>query len=216
MTGNDYDYALAGLYAAFDAPRPRLILGCPCCIDTRNVDVLLSKPLGLLTGDDLSRYASGVFLTVGGPVDYRYLLPRIFELSATDLAWYPCPEIVIGALSRAEWGAWSAAERKAVLSFLSAWFDRWARGEVRDDPYGGEIESVLCGLARAGVDLNSYLERLLSLENAASLVELVDQHGRAHGSRPTPEGFWEDAPTGWAQLTGFLSSEPVRLRLLEA
>lgn len=209
---SDYDTALAGLYATFDAPRPRLILGCPCCIDTRNVDVLLSKPLGVLTSDELSRYASGVFLTVGGPVDYRYLLPRIFDLSANDLSWFPTPEIVIGALARAEWDVWSASERAAILSFLSAWFDRWAGGGAYEDGFG-EIDALLCGMARARIDIVPYMARLLLPVNAAGLLELQSLNGPNAANGAPPESFWEDAPEGWRRLTDFLVSEPVRRRL---
>lgn len=212
---DDYDRALAELYATFDPPRPRAITGCPCCIGTRNIDVILAKPRNLLTGDDLTRYASGVFLTVGGPIDYRYLLPRIFELSATDLGWYPTPEIVVGALKRAEWTTWMASERAAIVGFLSAWLDRWAQGLPEEGGYGDEVESLLCGVALAGIDLTPFLDQMLRPRNGKGLVDLADVFGASARPQSPPEGFWEDAPEGWVRFTTFLASEPVRLRLLE-
>lgn len=216
MAASDYDTALTGLYAAFDAPRPQHIIGCPCCVDTRNVDVLLSKQLGLLTGGDLSRYASGVFLTVGGQIDYRYLLPRILEVAANDTAWCPSAEITVGALGRAEWTYWSEAERKAVTAFLSAWFDRWAASASADDDgfgYGCEIEPLLCGMARAGMDLEPYLRRLLDPGNALALSQLHEMHGEAARKSAPAEFFWEDAPAGWDLLMNFLTRSAVEERL---
>lgn len=212
MARSDYDTALAGLYAAFNAPRPRRIEGCPCCIDSRNVDVLLSKSLGVLTSDDLGRYASGAFLTVGGQADYRYLLPRILEISANDIGWWPSPEVTVGALSRAEWSLWASSDRKAVVAFLSAWFDRWAAATAVDEDgysYGPEVEPLLCGMARAGLAIRPYLERLLDPSNRAALKLLHDTCGDAVYSGSKAKNFWEEAVEGWAELTAFLTSPTV-------
>lgn len=62
----DLEQAIDRLYTAFaDVPKPRRINGCPCCIEKRNISVLLSVPLLELTPDDLSAYAASAFLTVG-------------------------------------------------------------------------------------------------------------------------------------------------------
>lgn len=98
--------ATDALYNEFAAPVPPVIEGCPCCIDTSGVDVLLTTPLRQLTGEQLWRYITGAFLTVGGDRDFRYLMPRIFELSAfDDLGEVPDTEIVLGKLKLANWQA---------------------------------------------------------------------------------------------------------------
>ncbi|PVM91343.1 hypothetical protein [Caulobacter endophyticus] len=124
MASTDFHKALEDLYAAFAVARPRDIDGCPCCVDKRNVDVLLSKPLRKLTADDLHGYASGVFLTVGALGDYFYLLPRLLELSAAGPRWILDPQIVVGRLRHAEWEYWSDVRRGAIVRFLDAWFDQ--------------------------------------------------------------------------------------------
>ena len=212
MAISDYDTALAGLYAALDAPPPRRIEGCPCCINSRNVDVLLSKPLGVLSSEDLSRYASGVFLTVGGQTDYRYLLPRILEISANETSWWPSPEITVGALKRAEWDHWASSDRKAIVTFLSVWFDRWAAATFIDEDgyaYGAEVEPLLCGIARAGLAIRPYLDRLLIPANQAALKLLYNTCGDAACSGSKATNFWEDAENGWAELVTFLKSSAV-------
>lgn len=72
----DVRAAVEKLYRAFAAvPRPRHIDGCPCCIDRKEVGVLLGKPLRSVTPGELSAYASSAFLTVGDAADYLYFLP---------------------------------------------------------------------------------------------------------------------------------------------
>lgn len=209
---SEFDRALAGLYAAFERPAPKEIFGCYCCLDQEGRDVLLRKPLGVLTSDQLGPYASSVFLTVGDVSDYRYFLPRILDLSASDLAWWPSPEVAVGALTRADWNEWSDVERAAILGFLSAWFDRWAAG-LGDGAYGGEVETLLCGMARAQIDIAPYLARLLRSENGAALRELFDLHGARDETSSTPQGFWDEARAGFRQVTAFLASEAARARL---
>src|SRR5882762_1635090 len=93
--------AIEALYAAFsDAPKPMIIEGCPCCIERKDVDVLLTTPLRQITPDQLTNYAASVFLTVGSIEDFLYLLPRILEISACDPSWWPDPEVISGALKK--------------------------------------------------------------------------------------------------------------------
>ena len=64
---NTLSQAIEQLYAAFaDVPKPRAIVGCPCCLDNKDIDTLLATPLREIGPRDLSPYASSAFLTVGG------------------------------------------------------------------------------------------------------------------------------------------------------
>jgi hypothetical protein len=199
VSGDAFAIALAGLYSTFEAPPPRRIEGCPCCIGTRKVDVLLAKALRTLTDDDLARYGSGAFLTIGGVNDFRYLLPRLFELSAIDPGWYPSPEVIVGKLALAEWGTWRKAEKVAVTNFLSAWFDRLAVGWADDEAHLGDVDPLLCGLAKAGEDIAPYLDRLLRPENVDGLRRLRETWDGA------PTAFWETVPEARRQIRNFLA-----------
>ena len=201
MSEDAFATALAGLYSTFAAPPPRVIEGCPCCIGSRKVDVLLTKPLRMLTTDDLARYGSGAFLTVGGVNDFRYLLPRLFELSACDPGWYPSPEVIVGKLALAEWEAWRKADRIAVTNFLAAWFDRLAAGWAEDEDYLGDIDPLLCGLARAGEDIAPYMDRLRRPENVIGLTQL-----RETWDEDRATAFWDIAPGAWQQVSDFLAT----------
>ncbi len=194
--------AVDAVYKAFAQTPPDVIEGCPCCISTRGVDVLLTTPLRSLTGKQLWRYVSGAFLTVGGETDFRYLLPRIFEISATDAANANDPEIVIGKLALANWRTWATKEQVVSEEFIDAWFECAVirdLAEAGDGWIGSEAESVLCGAARAGMPLLPWLVRLHDPLLALLLTDLKEQF--PGGLSP----FWEDAPKGFAELSTILT-----------
>eukprot|EP01035_Chromulina_nebulosa_P046710 gene46710-63278_t len=117
------------LYRQFAAPTPSVIEGCPCCIETRGVDILLSTPLRTLSGQALWRYVSGAFLTIGSTRDFRYFLPRIFEIALLDPRNSNSAEIVLGKLRRAAWQQWPPGERDANCKLRRAAWQQWPPGE---------------------------------------------------------------------------------------
>jgi hypothetical protein len=166
------------------------------------VDVLLTTPLRELTGQELWRYVSGAFLTVGSQSDFRYLLPRILDISVSDPANANDPEIVIGKLDLANWRSWDAGERGAIEDFLDAWFE-WAIARDladADDGYiGTEAESVLCGAARAGLPISRWLIRLHDPLVGPVLTDLKKRFPDRLSA------FWEGTPEGLRELSTVLS-----------
>lgn len=193
--------ALEVVYREFAAPAPPKIEGCPCCISTRGVDVLLTTPLRELTGQELWRYVSGAFLTVGGERDFRYLLPRILDISVNDSGDALDPEIVLGKLPLANWRSWSPSEQRAVEEFVDAWFELALASDLagaEDGWINVEAESVLCGLARAGLPLAPWLARLREPSAAPVLADLTQRFPRQLSA------FWDDAPAGLRELSTIL------------
>lgn len=194
--------ALEAVYSTFDLPPPSAITGCPCCISTRGIDVLLTTPLRQISGQALWRYVSGVFLTVGDKQDFQYLLPRILEVSVYDGKNANDPEIVLGKLALAGWQSWTSNEQKAVEQFVDAWFEQALASdlaEAEDGWIGTDAESVLCGAARAGMPLERWLLRLSESSAAPVLAEMRDRFP----SEMSP--FWEDAPAGLQGLSTILA-----------
>src|SRR5690348_15560227 len=110
-----FQEAIEGVYEAFrDVPRPKSVEGSSCCIDEKGISVLLSKPLRELSPDDLTHYASSVFLTVGAVEDFLYFLPRILEILATESGWWPDPEVVTRAIHTSGFHSWPNSHRRAV------------------------------------------------------------------------------------------------------
>jgi hypothetical protein len=194
--------ALADVYRVFDTPAPSVIEGCPCCIETRGVDVLLTTPLRQISGDALWRYATGVFLTVGGEQDFRYLLPRILEISVADPGFAIGPEVVLGKLRLANWRSWSAKEQLVVEALVDAWFGQALANDIvaaKADDLVLETESVLCGAARADMPLGRWLARLQEEDAAQVLAYMRVQFLRGLS------GFWDDAPTGAREMSAILT-----------
>lgn len=199
--------AVEALYREFAAPPPAVIEGCPCCVETRGVDVLLTTPLRALTGQALWRYVSGVFHTIGSVRDFRYFLPRILEIAVTDPGSSNMPETVLGKLGLADWRSWPRSERAAIEALLDVWLDcALARDLIDADAFfvGQETEAVLCGAARAGLTLDPYLTRLREPGAAPVLADLKARFPER------PSGFWEDAPEGFEALSAFIANPAVR------
>jgi hypothetical protein len=196
------------LYREFAIPAPPVIEGCPCCIDTRGVDALLTMPLRQLSGDALWRYTTGAFLTVGGERDFRYLLPRIFEIASVDAGDSPGAEIVLGKLKRANWKTWPERERRAIEEFVNAWFDHvladGLKGANEGWPDGLRTESVVCGAAIAGMPISRWLERLKSPSSQPVLEDLRASYPRSH------IGFWKEAPEAFQELCAKLEIESAK------
>lgn len=202
--------ALEAIYVAFAAPTPRVIEGCPCCIGTRRVDVLLTKPLRELTGADLWRYVSGAFLTIGSDRDFRYLLPRILELGVGDPGAVPDTEIILGQFALADRSGWSKAQYAAVTELVGAWFDIALERDLREAEdwlISSEAEGVLCGAARGGFDVTPFLSRLAEPSAEPVRACLADRHAKPLAKGAAPRGFWEDAPATWGELAAILASE---------
>lgn len=194
--------AVETLYKVFSAPSPSVIEGCPCCIDTRGADVLLSTALRELSGLALWRYVSGAYLTVGGDRDFRYLLPRIFELAAFSPFEIPDTEIVLGKLELARWTTWETIEKEAICQFVGAWFAYAIERDLKDVAEGWidtQAESILCGAAYARMPLSGWTMRLFEPHSAPLLADLIERY--PHDMSP----FWKDAPNGLEQLSILLA-----------
>ena len=148
------------------------------------------------------------FLTVGDEEDFRYFLPRILEISATDASWWPDPEIVARSLAEARWREWPAEQREAVAR---VWDERFT--ELVEAADRSELDSWLCGLARAGLDLDSFLARL-SLRPPAVLA-LYGWHANEIVEHRLANGFWEDAAQGRQEVIDWFHSPEISRLILD-
>lgn len=197
--------ALEAVYRTFEMRPPAAIHGCPCCIATRGTDVLLTTPLRQITGQALWQYVSGALLTVGDLHDFRYLLPRILDVSVNDPGNAHYPEVVLGKLSLAYWRTWAADEQRAVEEFIDAWLERAFKTDLAsgaDDWINDAAEHVLYGAARADISPDRWFGRLAEPD-----VAPVASNMKAHfPSEPT--GFWEEVPAAFHKVRWFLDQRP--------
>jgi hypothetical protein len=196
------------VYDAFRHVRPpSRIDACPCCVSKDEVCALLATPLRQLTSEQLSSYSTSVFLTAGSTRDFRYLLPRILEFAVGPGSPWPDREIVVGALALAGWKLWSEAERTAILGLFDAAFD--AAIHRVDDP-GGEVDSWVCALGRAGVDVATWLPRLLEPSAVRALLGFFEANVDSLRDGTLGNAFWSGREVAAAPVIAWLRSPQVQ------
>jgi hypothetical protein len=109
------------LYNVF---KPYTILGnlrdrsCDCCVNDEEIKTLLSKPLRVLSTDDIYHFMTSAMTTFGDIVDYKHFLPRIFELmiESDDVM---DDFLTFEKLNYAKWLEWPKNEVDAIQSFIN-------------------------------------------------------------------------------------------------
>lgn len=203
------EQAIDRLYTAFaDVPKPHHIDGCPCCVERKNIGVLLSSPLRGLTPDALSEYAACAFLTVGSLADYLYFLPRILEISIRD-SWWPDIEVTGRAIGAAEPHSWSQSHRGALLSFLHAVIDGIVASGEHD-----QLDGWLCAIARMRLDVQPFLDQVA--KSPAAVLAYFEANAECLRRNVLCNAFWELPCDGHDVIVRWFKSEPIRKIPLEA
>jgi hypothetical protein len=200
--------AVEGLYAAFaGTPRPHYVDGCPCCIERKEIGTLLSKPIREISADELSSYASSVFLTVGDEADFLYFLPRIFEISATYPSWWPDPEVALGKLSYVKWKEWDKEKRAAIEAFIEAVFEHLVVSDTSDS------DSWFCAIARTGRAIEPLLERIKN--EGKPLIALYEWNSTSLTKGKLSNEFWDDIPDSRQFVIAWFQSEEIKKKINE-
>lgn len=97
----------------------RNIEGCPCCVSEEDKYRLLSKPLKLLSADDLYKFTFKAITTWGEASDFKHYLPRILELVFTEASTIDI-ELLHSKLIQARFFEWPETEQQAVLNLAEA------------------------------------------------------------------------------------------------
>lgn len=197
--------AIETVYRVLRTPMPRSIEGCPCCSDPKALCRLLEKRLSDLSPADLSDYAMSVFWTVDES-GFRYFLPRLLEILATERDWWPSPPIILKKLVLAGWRNWAPKERDAIEHLVRTWLDTLLREEPVD---GDAIDAVICGIGLAHIPLAPYLEMLAAQPKAlASYYE--DNSYTLWKNKKLSNGFWSEDRALSAPIIEFLMSDRVQ------
>lgn len=200
--------AIEQVYAEFRGARPRTIEGCPCCTDRKEVCRLLAKDLRELKAKDLSNYAASLFLTIGDEPDFQYFLPRLLDI-ATAEDWWPSPPVLLEKLKLAHWHTWPQQRRATVKRVIDLWYAECLDAERAD---GSDIDDLLCGIARADLALDEYLDALA--QRPDELRAFFEIHARAFFKRGRlGDSFWRDHLVGELAVLDFLNTPAVQERL---
>ncbi len=194
--------AIEQLYRAFAKnPRPRHIDACPCCINKKEIHILLAKSLRTITPQELAPYASSAFLTVGEVADYLYFLPRILEITATDPSWWPDPEVTGRAIRSADPDSWTEAQSSALYDYLEA-----VIGSVIESEDYQPLDGWMCAIGRMGFDITPYLRRIAN--SPAAVLAYFEENVGSLPRNKLSNAFWElPCPAHDAIVNWFFSPE---------
>lgn len=201
--------AVEGLYEVFESYRFRTDMPCciPHCFDQSEIDALGDTPLRSLEPPQLSSFTFQLLLTCGEVADFKYFLPRLFELTANTPVGYVTAEIVIGKLARADWQIWPDLERAAVGDFLWAWW------RLKLGLADSSLDDCFAALCCTGDDPTPYLRMWRDLEETRSAVMLarfVNEHATMIFAGRGFNGFVNREAT--RAIQGFLREPETRAR----
>lgn len=182
---------------------PADILGCPCCIDAKQVGRLVTTSLRKLGPNDLTSYASQALLTVGNVPDYLYFLPRILELSAHDELWWLDIEITARAICSTDLKSWPMPRREAFVAFLHAVI----ADAIASDKYF-LLDSWLCAIARMELDVRPFLAQVEL--NSAAVLEYFEHNAKWLRKGELCNPFWELPNAGHDVIVQWFKSDAIR------
>jgi hypothetical protein len=125
---------------------------CGGDVSDTDADGILSKPLRELTPVDLRAYVLSAIYTFGTVSDYKYFLPRIYDIATSGPKNWADTPMILSRLAYGEWLSWPTAEQEAIKDFLRAW---WCYTLSRYNP-AVQVDDLLDGLAQCE-EVDGYL-----------------------------------------------------------
>jgi hypothetical protein len=215
--------AIEALYQAFsDQPKPLDIEGCIHCVSRELIEGMLSTPLRQITSAQIGEYASSVLNTVGSDADYLYYLPRILELSATDIYWPTAIETNGKHIKQSTLEQWPVARKQALIAYFHAALDQLLAQSAYEDqedldeitlPFDIEewsapsfkLDAWICCIASTGLDIRPFLTQVQ--QYPAHCMCLYDVNSREIKAGKLG-AFWDnDTPNAQIFLQWLTSNE---------
>lgn len=197
--------AVEELYKVFSGyPVAPKIEGCPCCVSEEDESSLHRTSLREMTAEDLRRYATKALTTWGTENDFKYFLPRLFELvtEKEGIVYEIDLAILFGKLEYAHWNTWPSQEHAVVRDYLEA---LWLF--VLSVPMEAvTIDEYLCAIGQAEEELSHYLTVWQNLRSDTALnhlVEFVEAQDSLYKGKLT-DAFWSGRREQMAQVVEWL------------
>ncbi|UTW56245.1 DUF805 domain-containing protein [Kordiimonas sp. SCSIO 12610] len=184
------------LYSSFAKyPKPTEIDGCPCCLDSKDIDQLLSQELRQTSESLLFSYSFSVFYTVGSIPDFKYFLPRILEINSSVYCRNIDPEIILGKLVYANWDEWPDDEVEAVRKYLLATMNCFLNsdhlGDLAEEEIVSDLTGWLCGISRCEKNVGPYIDTINIVGNTQRVLMLKQSLLEVFHEEPE-YSFWFD------------------------
>lgn len=195
---------IARAYAVFARPAPdRLFVCTDCCMDPAVERAILAKAPRDLTLAEVRAWLDAAFDGSGGRAAVDWILPRILDLLRQGAGLER--EVALARLVQTGFPQdWPGGSREVVAAACLEAFDAFCAGQ------GPGLDAWLCMVARGGLEIGPFLDRLEALPDAvlARVVHADWARPRGLSIRMTP--FWDGAPgardavAGWYAGTALL------------
>lgn len=131
------------------------------------------------------------------------------ELSCEDASWWPDIEVTGRAISESNLDGWSEHRRQALIGVVSAMMDRIL--EVDDG--GFEIDDWVCGIAKMGLDVTPYLERIQ--QSPFHVLAFYERNARQLPKNKLGNSFWDQGDAGYDTVVKWFKSPDVSAVIMD-
>ena len=203
----DLSDSIDGLYSVFARYiKPATLPACPCCALPSDGQALLVDSLREIPADRISTYAELAMLTWGGVDDFRYFLPRVFQVAVIGDLDLVSLEVIFGKLRLGNWLTWPKDEQLALRSFMCAfWNDLLA-----NYPSVWDSDTGLCALAHANESVEPFLGQWTDKLGGCAALHFRDfvrgNVGSALLKHNLGKGFWRERQIQMSQVVSWLLS----------
>jgi hypothetical protein len=199
---------LYGVFSSYTEPAHPTF--CAHCITDAEDAVLHNKPLRKLSAEDLRRYSFKAISTWGTVEQFKYLLPRLFELVTYEGFGYD-PEILFKKPRYGDFPSWPEIEQQALHAYCdSLWRFSLAHHPLNERlPVFVGIEDSICSIAQIVDDLSPLL-KLWESETTTATLHLADfaaeNASTLLASGTLSNAFWNERPDQVKQVAEWFLS----------
>jgi hypothetical protein len=182
----------------------------------------LATPLRHFSANDLplAHFSWEAITTWGTVEDFKYFLPRLFEIATFETYRYD-PEVLFKKLTLSRWSSWAQAEQDAISGYFHA---LWRKALVtyptsKQLPSFLEIDDCLCSIGNAVDDLEPFLthwEQGRTVAARENLAVFASNNAESLlGNGELWNAFWQDRQEQAKQVIKWLI-RPTTVTLLTA
>jgi hypothetical protein len=209
--------AIERLYEVFKAYKPPAQPAfCRHCVSEAEDAVLHAKPLRHLSFKELSRYSFKAISTWGTVEQFKYLLPRLFELLVQNGFNYD-PEILFKKPRYGNLASWPHAEQEALNAYCHVLWRHSLEHHPLPDylPAFASIDECLCSIGQILDDLTPLLNTWASDGGAAAtkhLTDFADENASClREKRRLCDAFWDGRQAQMQQVAEWFLTQDFSL-----
>lgn len=176
-------------------------------------DILLSKSLHELTGDELGHYGLYGSKMFTAKEDLLFFLPRILDLHR-PYDQFRLQDIAEDMVSLGFQG-WEKDRKDVVLAYFGLVIDNAINGHDNKEKWDHDLMHCICALSKIVPDINPYLKRILAAPDNVIWC-IVTEWKYFKKKNALSDSSWNKDYFGYKQMIDWLNSKEVSLLLNDA